>query len=103
MYHLMDLIGKVVTVKNTRGDELIATLAGVNEEKTILTLHNVMQVAVSDNQTVLIPYLYTATAEVLFVSVTQVFVITATLQDAAADYLELVSEKTTTDDAGSEA
>jgi hypothetical protein len=99
MYHLTDLIGKVVTIKNINGDELMALMAGVNEEKTVLTLQDVKLIAVSDNQVVLLPYMFTATTHTLFVETKNIFAITQTMEDAAADYQTLIAEEKTVEDA----
>lgn len=93
MYHIPNLIGKVVTIKTARGDELVAVLAGINDEHTVLTLNNVKLVGLSNNQAVLLPYLFTATTESLFVETKNCFVITETLEDAAKDYLQMVAEQ----------
>jgi hypothetical protein len=93
MYHLPELLGKVVTVKTNRGDELVATLAGINEEQTVVTLGNVRVVAISNGQVMLLPYIFTATAETLFVETKNIFAITETLSDAAADYTAMIKEE----------
>lgn len=102
MYHLMDLLGKVVTVKNTRGDELVATLVGINEENTVVTLKHAKLVAFSNNQIVLMPYIFTATAETLFVETRNIFTVTETLADAADDYLAMLADNDTDDTADSD-
>jgi hypothetical protein len=83
----------VVTVKTNRGDELVATLAGINEEQTVVTLGNVRVVAISNGQVMLLPYIFTATAETLFVETKNIFAITETLSDAAADYAAMIKEE----------
>ena len=97
MYHIPELIGKVVTIKTSRGDELVAVLAGINDEHTVLTLNNVKLVGISNNQAVLLPYLFTATTNSLFVETKNCFVITETLADAANDYLQLIAEQSDTE------
>lgn len=102
MYHLPDLVGKVVTVKTNRGDELIATLMAINEENTVVTLKHAKLVAFSNNQTVLMPYIFTATAETLFVETRNIFAVTETLADAADDYLAMLADNDSDDTANSD-
>jgi small nuclear ribonucleoprotein (snRNP)-like protein len=93
MYHLPELLGKVVTVKTNRGDELVASLTGLNEQHTVLTLSDVRVVAISDGQVMLLPYIFTATTDSLFVPVSSLFTVTETLADAASDYLAMIAEQ----------
>jgi hypothetical protein len=93
MYHLSNLIGKIVTIKTIRGDELITMLSGINEEHTVLTLNNAKLVGISNNQVVLLPYLFTATTDSLYMEVKNCLIITETVHAAAEDYVQMIAEE----------
>lgn len=93
MYDLMEMMGKVVTIKSHKGDEIVAKLMGMNDEGTILTVFYPKLVVIADDSVVLIPFALTALTSEVYLHVNQIFAVMPTLETTAEEYLELIEEE----------
>lgn len=93
MYNINSLVGKVITIKSHKNDEFVATLLGVNEEKTVLTVSDPKIVAIANDAVVLIPFALTAKAEEVHLHINQIFTVLETAPDTAKEYELLIEEE----------
>ena len=93
MYNIASLVGKVITIKSHKNDEFVATLLGVNEEKTVLTVSDPKIVAIANDTVVLIPFALTAKAEEVHLHINQIFAVLETAPETAKEYGLLIEEE----------
>jgi hypothetical protein len=93
MYNLTEMMGKVVTIKSHKGDEIVTKLMGVNDEGTILTVFYPKLVVIADDSVVLIPFALTALTSEVYLHVNQIFAVMPTLETTAEEYLDLIEEE----------
>jgi len=93
LYNLTELLGKVVTLKTTKGDEIIATLLGFDDETDTLTLEYPKIVVVAGDAVALAPFALTARADIIITEGKQFLAIMETLASTVADYNDLITEQ----------
>ena len=96
-YHLDNLLSKVVTIKVVTGHEYVATLTGINEEGTVITIADPKIVVLSGNpaqpteqEVFMVPFVLTADNPEVFLQVSQILTVMETLETTAAEYKELL-------------
>ena len=65
LYNIPDLLGKVVTLKTVKGDEIIAKLIGFDKDTDTLTLEYPKIVVVAGDTVALAPFALTARADMI--------------------------------------
>ena len=93
MYNLQSLLGKVVTIKSHKGDEVIGKLMGFNDDGTILTVYNPKIVVIANEDVVLIPFALTAKTQEVHLHLNQIFTVLETLEVTSKEYLKLIAEE----------
>jgi len=93
MYNTVELLGKVVTLKTSKGDEIIARLIGVDEETNTLTLEYPKIVVVAGDTVVLAPFALTAKADMIISEAKQYLAIMESLESTVKDYNDLIEEQ----------
>ena len=93
MFDIDDLIGKVVTVRGLSGEEIIGKLMGTHPDTTIITLGEPRVVVINNNEVSLLPYVLTASAELIDFNINTVVSIIETFENTAKEYLEVISEE----------
>ena len=93
MYNAMELLGKVVTLKTIKGDEVIAKLVGVDDETNTLTLEYPKIVVVAGDTVALAPFALTAKADYIITETKQFLAIMESLESTVVDYNELIQEQ----------
>ncbi len=93
LYNITELLGKVVTLKTTRGDEVIATLLGFDETTDTLTLEYPKVVVVAGDTVALAPFALTARADTIITEAKHFLAVMETLASTVSDYKDLISEQ----------
>lgn len=93
MYNTIELLGKVVTLKTIKGDEIIARLIGVDEETNTLTLEYPKIVVVAGDTVVLAPFALTARADMIITEAKQYLAVMESLESTVNDYNDLIEEQ----------
>ena len=93
MYNAIDLLGKVVTLKTIKGDEIISKLVSVDEETNTLTLEYPKIVVVAGDTVALAPFALTAKADYVITETRQFLTVMESLESTVADYNELIEEQ----------
>lgn len=93
MYNAIDLLGKVVTLKTIKGDEIISKLVGVDEKTSTLTLEYPKIVVVAGDTVALAPFALTAKADYVITETRQFLTVMESLESTVADYNELIEEQ----------
>lgn len=93
MYNAIDLLGKVVTLKTIKGDEIISKLVSVDEETNTLTLEYPKIVVVAGDTVALAPFALTAKADYIITETRQFLAVMESLESTVSDYNELISEQ----------
>lgn len=89
-----ELLGKIITIRSISGEEYITKLIGFDD--TTVTVKDPRVVVIDDSrQVVLLPFALTANAEVVTLNTNNIFSIMESFTGSAADYSEIVNEKTT--------
>ena len=101
-YHLNDLLGKVVTIKIGNGQEFIATLRGIDDPLSVLTLNKPKSIILGGNtpetqQVFMLPYMLTADQDEIFMSLSQVLSVVKTLEETAEEYKLLLLQEESED------
>ena len=73
LYNMTELLGEVVTLKTTKGDEIIATLIGFDKETDTMTLDYPKIVVVAGDTVALAPFALTARADMIITEGKQFF------------------------------
>lgn len=103
MYNAIDLLGKVVTLKTIKGDEIISKLVGVDEETNTLTLEYPKIVVVAGDTVALAPFALTAKADYVIAETRQFLTVMESLESTVADYNELIAEQRNFENSADEA
>lgn len=93
MYDIEELAGKIVTIKTLTGDELIATLASVDNDNRMLTLKDPMAVLINGPDVIIGPVCFSAKAEMITVRMDSLLFVTKTLPESASDYTGILQDK----------
>jgi hypothetical protein len=93
LYNITELLGEVVTLKTTKGDEIIATLIGFDEETDTMTLEYPKIVVVAGDTVALAPFALTARADTIITEGKQFLAVMETLASTVADYNDLITEQ----------
>jgi len=93
LYNITELLGEVVTLKTTKGDEIIATLIGFDEETDTMTLEYPKIVVVAGETVALAPFALTARADTIITEGKQFLAVMETLASTVADYNDLITEQ----------
>ena len=93
MYNTVELLGKVVTLKTSKGDEIIARLIGVDEETNTLTLEYPKIVVVAGDTVALAPFALTSKAKLIITEGKQFLAVMETLPSTINDYNDLIAEQ----------
>jgi hypothetical protein len=102
LYNISELLSTVVTLKTTKGDEIIATLLGFDEETDTLTLEYPKIVVVAGDAVALAPFALTARANVIVTESKHFLAVMETLKSTVKDYNDLVTEQKTIEDSADE-
>jgi hypothetical protein len=90
MFHINDLLGKVVTIRSIAGNEFLGVLQAWNPEKGVLTVQKPLTVALDQDQVVLVPFAVTSSDPLVFFP-SAGMVVMSTQTDVANTYLEHVN------------
>jgi len=93
MYNVVDLIGKVVTIRTNNGQEIICKLNGVDEDKKYLTVDRPKVVYVNQEDVVLLPFLLTSPSQELILSTREIFTLAESLELTANDYKDMIDQE----------
>ena len=93
LYNISELLGKVVTLKTTRGDEVIATLLGFDDATDTLTLEYPKVVVVAGDTVALAPFALTARADMIIAEAKHFLAVMETLASTVSDYNSLIEEQ----------
>lgn len=93
MYNVIEMLGKVITLKTIKGDEVIAKLVGVDEETHTLTLEYPKIVVVAGDTVALAPFALTAKADYIITETKQFLAVMESLESTVVDYNELITEQ----------
>jgi hypothetical protein len=93
MYNVVELIGKVITIRTNNGQEIICKLNGVDEDKKYLTVDRPKVVYVNQEDVVLLPFLLTSPSQELILSTREVFTLAESLELTANDYKDMIDQE----------
>lgn len=93
LYNITELLGEVVTLKTTKGDEIIATLIGFDNETDTMTLEYPKIVVIAGDTVALAPFALTARADTIITEGKQFLAVMETLASTVADYNDLITEQ----------
>lgn len=93
LYNAPDLLGKVVTLKTTKGDEIITKLIGFDKETDTMTLEYPKIVVVAGDSVALAPFALTARADMIISEAHQFLAVMESLPSTVTDYNELIAEQ----------
>ena len=93
LYNITELLGEVVTLKTTKGDEIIATLIGFDKETDTMTLEYPKIVVVAGDTVALAPFALTARADMIITEGKQFLAVMKTLASTVSDYNDLITEQ----------
>lgn len=93
LYNIPDLLGKVVTLKTVKGDEIIAKLIGFDKDTDTLTLEYPKIVVVAGDTVALAPFALTARADMIITEGKQFLAVMESLASTVIDYNELIVEQ----------
>lgn len=93
LYNAQDLLGKVVTLKTTKGDEIIATLLGFDKDTNTLTLEYPKIVVVAGDTVALAPFALTAKADMIITEAKNFLAVMESLESTVKDYEDLIKEQ----------
>lgn len=92
MYNIQDYLGKVVTLRTNKSEEIIAVLEGVNEERTVLTVSNPMLVMSVNQEATVIPFSLTGDTKSVNLNANNILAIMPTIKESAEVYSEMVQQ-----------
>ena len=93
LYNITDLLGKVVTLKTVKGDEIIAELIGFDKDTDTLTLEYPKIVVVAGDTVALAPFALTARADMIITEGKQFLAVMESLESTVKDYTDLINEQ----------
>ena len=85
-----DLVGEGVTILTHNRDEYVAKLLNVSEDTKTLLLGEPRLVLLQEENTVLVPCMFTALTETAVFSATHILAIRQSIPEVANDYEELI-------------
>jgi hypothetical protein len=92
MFDLTDVVGKTITLRSVAGDEFIAKLLGTNTDTDTITLGEPRVVVINNNNDVsLLPFVLTASTEMVDVSLNTIFSVMETHEVTAKEYSNSVA------------
>ena len=92
---LQDLVGSLVTIKTVRNDEILAQLAGVDEDNHVITLLNPRIVFVNhDHQVALTAFSLTSDQQEVSIGLQHVLAVMTPMERTQADYNRIVEQDT---------
>lgn len=93
LYNIPELLGKVVTLKTIKGDEIISKLIGFDDETDTLTLEYPKIVVVAGDTVALAPFALTAKADLIITEAKQFLAVMQSLESTVADYNDLIADQ----------
>ena len=90
LYNIPELLGEVVTLKTTKGDEIIAKLIGYDETTDTMTLEYPKIVVIAGDTVALAPFALTSRADMIITEGKQFLAVMPTLEDTVKDYNDLI-------------
>jgi hypothetical protein len=93
LYNTQELLGKVVTLKTTKGDEIITKLIGFDEDTDTMTLEYPKIVVVAGDTVALAPFALTAKADIIISEGKQFLAVMESLPTTVTDYEELIADQ----------
>lgn len=93
LYNIPELLGKVVTLKTTRGDEIVTKLLGFDDETDTLTLEYPKIVVVAGDTVALAPFALTSNANMIITETKHFLAVMQTLESTESDYNSLIAEQ----------
>ena len=93
LYNITELLGKVVTLKTIKGDEIIAELIGFDKDTDTLTLEYPKIVVVAGDTVALAPFALTARADMIITEGKQFLAVMESLESTVKDYTDLIKEQ----------
>jgi len=101
LYNIHELLGKVVTLKTSKGDEIIAKLIGFDDETDTITLEYPKIVVVAGDTVALAPFALTAKADIIITEGKQFLAVMESLPTTVLDYEDLIAEQKKAEEAES--
>lgn len=92
MYHLQDLLTKVVTIKLITGYEILTKLMGVDEDSGLVTVEHPKIVTIIDGGVSLMPFALTADAANVVIPIASILAVLESSEGAVTDYTTIVKE-----------
>ena len=93
MYNAIEMLGKVITLKTVKGDEIIAKLIGVDKKTQTLSLGYPKIVVVAGDTVALAPFALTAKADIVITETKQYIAVMESLESTVKDYNDLIEEQ----------
>lgn len=93
LYNVPELLGNVVTLKTTKGDEIIAKLIGFDKETDTLTLEYPKIVVVAGDTVALAPFALTSNANMIITETKHFLAVMESLESTESDYNSLIAEQ----------
>ena len=102
LYNISELLGEVVTLKTIKGDEIIATLTGFDEETDTMTLEYPKIVVVAGDTVALAPFALTAKADLVITETKHFLTVIESLPSTVKDYNDLIADQKSLESSESE-
>lgn len=96
MVNTKSLIGKVVTIRFTSGEEILAVLIKSDEKTGVYTVTQPRIVVISNNEVSLLPYVLTADVQTVEINADVVTSMLVTYKNTAKEYTTLVESEIST-------
>jgi len=93
MYNAIEMLGKVITLKTVKGDEIIAKLIGVDKKTQTLSLEYPKIVVVAGDTVALAPFALTDKADIVITETKQYIAVMESLESTVKDYNDLIEEQ----------
>lgn len=93
LYNIPELLGEVVTLKTTKGDEIITRLIGYDKETDTMTLAYPKIVVVAGDAVALAPFALTSRAEMIITESKHFLAVMEPLEETVKDYNDLIVEQ----------
>jgi hypothetical protein len=93
LYNIPELLGTVVTLKTTKGDEIITKLIGFDKKTDTLTLEYPKIVVVAGDTVALAPFALTAQANMIITESKHFLAVMPSLESTVVDYTSLIDDQ----------
>lgn len=93
MLDLEGLLGKVVTVKTTSGNEFIGKLIGTDDEGTTATFEHLRSVLINASDVIIAPLCLTAEQDTTEIQLNNVLCVMPSLKLSAEDYTAMIKDE----------